>query len=150
MPEYPEEFILKPYRTMFTIRRLEEMVSELAMASEIPITESTIVGAAAGAAMTGMCPVVEIMFQDFLTVCMDQIINQAAKMRFMTGGQVTMPIVISSPGCFLMSSAAQRSQSLEDIFMHIPGLKICVASNPTDFKGLLKTAIRDDNPVLFF
>jgi pyruvate/2-oxoglutarate/acetoin dehydrogenase E1 component len=117
---------------------------------DTPITESAMVGAAVGAAMTGMRPVVEIMFQDFLMVCMDQIINQAAKIRFMTGGQVKVPMVIRSPGGFLMSSAAQHSQSFEALFMHIPGLKVCVASTPRDAKGLLKTAIRDDNPVLFF
>ena len=117
---------------------------------DTPITESGFVGAAIGAALTGMRPVVEIMFADFLTVCMDQIINQAAKVRFMTGGQVKVPMVIRAPGGFLTSSAAQHSQSLEAIFMHIPGLKICVPSNPVDAKGLLKSAIRDDDPVLFF
>jgi pyruvate dehydrogenase E1 component beta subunit len=117
---------------------------------DTPITESAFVGAAIGAALTGMRPVVEIMFADFLTVCMDQIINQAAKVRFMTGGQVKVPMVIRAPGGFLTSSAAQHSQSLEAIFMHVPGLKICVPSSPVDAKGLLKSAIRDDDPVLFF
>ncbi len=117
---------------------------------DTPITESAFVGAAVGAAITGMRPVVEIMFADFMTVCMDQIINQAAKIRFMTGGQVTVPLVIRAPGGYLSSSAAQHSQSLEALFMHIPGLKICLPSNPIDAKGLLKSAIRDDDPVLFF
>ena len=117
---------------------------------DTPITESAFVGAAVGAALTGMRPVVEIMFADFLTVCMDQIINQAAKVRFMTGGQVMVPMVVRAPGGFLTSSAAQHSQSLEALFMHIPGLKICVPSNPADAKGLLKSAIRDNDPVLFF
>jgi acetoin:2,6-dichlorophenolindophenol oxidoreductase subunit beta len=117
---------------------------------DTPITESAFVGAALGAALTGMRPVVEIMFADFITVCMDQIINQAAKIRFMTGGQVKVPMVIRAPGGYLSSSAAQHSQSLEALFMHIPGLKICLPSNPIDAKGLLKSAIRDDDPVLFF
>lgn len=117
---------------------------------DTPITESAIVGAAVGAAITGMRPVVEIMFADFMTVCMDQIINQAAKIRFMTGGQVEVPLVIRAPGGMLTSSAAQHSQCLEALFMHIPGLKICVPSGPVDAKGLLKSAIRDDDPVLFF
>jgi pyruvate/2-oxoglutarate/acetoin dehydrogenase E1 component len=97
-----------------------------------------------------MRPVVEIMFADFMTVCMDQIINQAAKIRFMTGGQVKVPLVIRAPGGMLTSSAAQHSQCLEALFMHIPGLKICVPSGAVDAKGLLKSAIRDDDPVLFF
>ncbi len=117
---------------------------------DTPITESAFVGAAVGAAITGMRPVVEIMFADFMTVCMDQIINQAAKIRFMTGGQVKVPLVIRAPGGMLTSSAAQHSQCLEALFMHIPGLKICVPSGPVDAKGLLKSAIRDDDPVLFF
>lgn len=117
---------------------------------DTPITESAFVGAAVGAAITGMRPVVEIMFADFMTVCMDQIINQAAKVRFMTGGQVRVPLVIRAPGGMLTSSAAQHSQSLEALFMHIPGLKICLPSNPVDAKGLLKSAIRDDDPVIFF
>jgi acetoin:2,6-dichlorophenolindophenol oxidoreductase subunit beta len=117
---------------------------------DTPISESAFVGAAVGAAITGMRPVVEIMFADFMTVCMDQIINQAAKIRFMTGGQVKVPLVIRAPGGMLTSSAAQHSQCLEALFMHIPGLKICVPSGAVDAKGLLKSAIRDDDPVLFF
>jgi len=117
---------------------------------DTPITESAFVGAAVGAAITGMRPVVEIMFADFMTVCMDQIINQAAKIRFMTGGQVKVPLVIRAPGGMLSSSAAQHSQCMEALFMHIPGLKICVPSGAVDAKGLLKSAIRDDDPVLFF
>jgi pyruvate dehydrogenase E1 component beta subunit len=117
---------------------------------DTPISESAFVGAAVGAAITGMRPVVEIMFADFITVCMDQVINQAAKIRFMTGGQVKVPLVIRAPGGYLSSSAAQHSQSLEALFLHVPGLKICLPSNPVDAKGLLKSAIRDDDPVLFF
>lgn len=117
---------------------------------DTPITESAFVGAAVGAALTGMRPVVEIMFADFITVCMDQIINQAAKVRFMTGGQVKVPMVIRAPGGFMSSSAAQHSQSLEALFMHVPGLKICLPATPADAKGLLKSAIRDDDPVLVF
>jgi len=137
------------YSIFGTTKDLHKEVSEDRVL-DTPITESAFVGAAVGAAITGMRPVVEIMFADFMTVCMDQIINQAAKIRFMTGGQVKVPLVIRAPGGMLSSSAAQHSQSLEALFMHIPGLKICLPSNPVDAKGLLKSAIRDDDPVLFF
>ncbi len=114
-----------------------------------PISESAIIGAAVGAAITGMRPVVEIMFVDFIGVCLDQIMNQAAKMRYMTGGQVTMPLVIRTPGGAGRSSAAQHAQSLEAIFCHIPGLIVIQPATPYDAKGLLKSAIRNDNPVVF-
>jgi pyruvate/2-oxoglutarate/acetoin dehydrogenase E1 component len=114
-----------------------------------PISESAIVGAAVGAAMTGMRPVAEIGFIDFVGVCMDQIMNQAAKLRYMTGGQVRMPLVIRTPGGGGRSSAAQHGQSLETLFCHIPGLIVIQPSTPRDVKGLLKSAIRDDNPVVF-
>ena len=117
---------------------------------DTPISENIIAGAAVGAAMTGLRPVAEIEFSDFLSCCMDPIINQAAKLRFMTGGQVKMPLVIRTNGGAGVSAAAQHSQSLEALLMHIPGLVIAVPSTPRDAKGLLKTAIRSDNPVLFF
>ncbi len=116
---------------------------------DTPISEIAIVGAAIGAAMTGLRPVAEIQFNDFLACAMDQICNQAAKLRFMMGGQVQIPIVIRAP-LGAVGRAAQHSQSLEAWFMHTPGLKVVLPSTPYDAKGLLKTAIRDDNPVMFF
>jgi len=117
---------------------------------DTPISENIIAGAAVGAAMTGLRPVAEIEFGDFLTCCMDPIINQAAKLRFMTGGQVKVPLVIRTNTGAGFSAAAQHSQSLEALLMHIPGLIVVVPSTPRDAKGLLTTAIRSDNPVLFF
>jgi pyruvate/2-oxoglutarate/acetoin dehydrogenase E1 component len=116
-----------------------------------PISESTIAGAATGAALVGMRPVAEIMFVDFSGLAMDQICNQAAKLRFMTGGQCTVPWVIrmAQGGGAGKSIAAQHSQSLEVWYAHIPGLKVVLPSTPYDAKGLLKAAIRDDNPVIF-
>jgi pyruvate/2-oxoglutarate/acetoin dehydrogenase E1 component len=114
-----------------------------------PISEAAIVGAAVGSAMTGLRPVAEIMFVDFIGVCFDQIMNQAAKLRYMTGGQVRMPMVIRTPGGAGRSSAAQHAQSLEALFCHVPGLLVVQPSNGHDAKGLLKSAIRDDNPVVF-
>ena len=116
---------------------------------DTPISESAIIGAALGSALTGLRPVAEIMFIDFIGTCMDQVFNQVAKVRFMLGGQVTVPMVIRTQGGAGKSYAAQHSQSLEAWFMHVPGLKIVMPSNPYDAKGLLKSAIRDDNPVLF-
>jgi len=116
---------------------------------DTPISEAAIVGAAIGAAMTGLRPVAEIQFNDFLACAMDQVCNQAAKMRFMMGGQVTIPLVIRAP-VGATGRAAQHSQSLEAWFMHTPGLKVVMPSTPYDAKGLLKTAIRDNNPVMFF
>jgi len=116
---------------------------------DTPISETAIIGAAIGAAMTGLRPVAEIQFNDFLTCAMDQICNQAAKTRFMLGGQVSIPMVIRAP-YGATGRAAQHSQSLEAWFMHTPGLKLVMPSTPYDAKGLLKTAIRDDNPVMFF
>jgi acetoin:2,6-dichlorophenolindophenol oxidoreductase subunit beta len=115
---------------------------------DTPISEVAIVGASIGAAMTGLRPVAEIQFNDFLACAMDQVCNQAAKMRFMMGGQVSVPLVIRAP-IGATGRAAQHSQSLEAWFMHTPGLKVVLPSTPYDAKGLLKTAIRDDNPVLF-
>ncbi len=117
---------------------------------DTPISENIIAGAAVGAAMTGLRPVAEIEFGDFLTCCMDPIINQAAKLPFMTGGQVKVPLVIRTNTGGGFSAAAQHSQSLEALLMSVPGLMIAVPSTPRDAKGLLTTAIRSDNPVLFF
>jgi len=117
---------------------------------DTPISESAIVGVAAGAAITGMRPVAEIMFGDLSTLAMDQIANQAAKLRYMFGGQTSVPMVIRMPFGAGVNIAAHHSQSLEAWFMHTPGLKIAMPSTPYDAKGLLKTAIRDDNPVMFF
>ena len=116
-----------------------------------PISENTIVGAATGAALVGMRPVIEIMFVDFSGLAMDQICTQAAKLRFMTGGQCTVPWVLRMPqgGGAGKSTAAQHSQSLEAWYAHIPGLKVVLPSTPYDAKGLMKAAIRDDNPVIF-
>lgn len=117
---------------------------------DTPIAEAGIVGLAVGAAMTGLRPVVEIMFVDFLTLAADQIVNQAAKMRYMTGGQLAVPLVIRSAMGAGRRAAAQHSQSLQAWFCHIPGLQVVMPSTPADAKGLLKAAIRSDNPVLFF
>ena len=116
-----------------------------------PISENTIVGAATGAALVGMHPVIEIMFVDFAGLAMDQIATQAAKIRFMTGGQCSVPWVLRMPqgGGAGKSTAAQHSQSLEVWFAHIPGLKVVLPSTPHDAKGLMTAAIRDDNPVVF-
>lgn len=116
-----------------------------------PISENSIVGAATGAALVGMRPVAEIMFIDFSGLAMDQIANQAAKLRLMTGGQAKVPWVLRMPqgGGAGKSTAAQHSQSLEVWYAHIPGLKVVLPSTPYDAKGLLKAAIRDDNPVIF-
>jgi pyruvate dehydrogenase E1 component beta subunit len=116
-----------------------------------PISENTIAGVATGAALVGMRPVAEIMFVDFSGLAMDQICNQAAKLRLMTGGQCKVPWVVRMPqgGGAGKSTAAQHSQSLEVWYAHIPGLKVVHPSTPYDAKGLLKGAIRDDNPVIF-
>jgi acetoin:2,6-dichlorophenolindophenol oxidoreductase subunit beta len=116
---------------------------------DTPICEQTIVGVAVGAAMMGMRPVPEIQFSDLLTMCMDQICNSAAKLRYMSGGQVKFPMVIRTPAGKWGGFAAQHSQTLDAWFMNVPGLKVAVPATPYDAKGLLKTAIRDDNPVLF-
>jgi pyruvate dehydrogenase E1 component beta subunit len=116
---------------------------------DTPISEAAIVGCGIGAAMSGLRPVVEIMFSDFVTVAMDQIVNQAAKARFQFGGQFTVPMVIRAPSGSGTGAAEQHSQSLEAWFVHTPGIKVVTPSTPADAKGLLKTAIRDPNPVLF-
>lgn len=115
-----------------------------------PISEPGITGLGVGAAMTGMRPVVDIMFGDFLGLAMDQIFNQAAKVHYMSGGKLNVPLVIRTTLGATRRSAAQHSQSLHAWVSHIPGLKVAVPSTPYDAKGLLKTAIRDNNPVIFF
>ncbi len=116
---------------------------------DMPISEAGIMGLAAGAAACGLRPIVEIMFMDFLTVCMDGIVNQVAKMRYMFGSQYTVPLVIRTPSGAGLNSGPQHSQSLEAWFAHVPGLKVVMPATPYDVKGLLKSAIRDDNPVIF-
>jgi pyruvate/2-oxoglutarate/acetoin dehydrogenase E1 component len=114
-----------------------------------PISEAGITGLAVGAAMTGMRPVVDIMFGDFLTLVMDQLANQAAKAHYMSGGKLTVPLVLRTTLGATRRSAAQHSQSLHAWVAHVPGLKVVLPSTPYDAKGLLKAAIRDDNPVVF-
>src|SRR5215218_5754173 len=115
-----------------------------------PISEIAIVGAGIGAAMQGMRPVVEVMYEDFLTVSMEQIVNQAAKHRYMSGGQLKVPLTIRTQGGAGWSPGAQHAQQVEAWFVHVPGLKVVFASTPTDVRGLLWSAIYDDNPVIFF
>lgn len=114
-----------------------------------PISEIGIVGAGVGAALTGQRPIAELMFIDFTTLAMDQIVNQAAKIRYMTGDSLNVPMVIRTQGGAGRGVAAQHSQSLEAWFYHVPGLKVVMPATSYDVKGLLKTAIRDDNPVVF-
>ena len=116
---------------------------------DTPIAEASFAGAGVGAAITGMRPVVEILFVDFALLALDQIGNQAAKYRFMTGGAGRVPMVLRTQGGVGNGLAAQHSQSLEALFYHIPGLKLVMPSTPCDAKGLLKSAIRDDGPVIF-
>jgi len=116
---------------------------------DTPITESAIVGAATGAAAAGLRPVAELMFVDFIGVALDQLYNQAAKMRYMFGGKAKIPMVLRMPQGAGLGAAAQHSQSLEAWFMHVPGLKVAMPATPYDAKGLLISAIRDDNPVVF-
>src|SRR5713101_5005862 len=127
---------------------VEEFGAERVMDS--PISEAGFTGLGVGAAMTGMRPVVDIMFGDFITLTMDQMVNQAAKVHYMSGGKLKVPMVMRTTLGAARRSAAQHSQSLHVLFSHIPGLKVVVPSTPYDAKGLLKTAIRDDSPVAFF
>ena len=116
-----------------------------------PISEAAIIGSAVGAALRGMRPVVEIMFVDFIMIGMDQIVNQAAKMSYLSNGELSVPMVIRTPeGTEWFGGGAQHSQTLHSMFLNIPGLKLVIPSDPYDAKGLLKSAIRDDNPVIFF
>ena len=116
---------------------------------DTPITELGFTGLAIGAAMTGLHPVVEVMTFNFAILAMDQIVNNAAKIRYMSGGQISIPMVIRGPGSAAHQLGAQHSQSLEAWFCHVPGLKVVAPSTPRDAKGLLKSAIRDNNPVIF-
>ncbi|MEA4854303.1 MAG: alpha-ketoacid dehydrogenase subunit beta [Christensenella sp.] len=116
---------------------------------DTPIAEQGFVGAAIGAAMAGMRPIVELMFSDFMCVCYDELVNEAPKLRFMFGGKVSVPMVMRTPSGSGTGAAAQHSQSLEAVLAHMPGLKVVIPSTPYDAKGLLKTAIRDNNPVMF-
>ena len=115
-----------------------------------PISEMAIVGAGIGAAMAGMRPVVEIMYEDFLTLSLEQIVNQAAKHRYMSGGQLTVPLTIRTQGGAGWSPGAQHVQQLEAWLVHVPGLKVVYPSTPEDVRGLLWTSIYDDNPIIFF
>src|SRR5438132_8528890 len=115
-----------------------------------PISEMAIVGAGIGAAIQGMRPIVEIMYEDFTTLAMEQIVNQAAKHRYMSGGQLKVPLTIRTQGGAGWSPGAQHAQQLEAWFVHVPGLKVVFASTPADVRGLLYSAIYDDNPVVFF
>ena len=117
---------------------------------DTPISEPGYAGIGVGAAMTGMRPVVDVMFGDFITLAMDQIVNQAAKVHYMSGGKWKVPMVLRTTLGATRRSAAQHSQSLHAWLSHVPGLKVVLPSTPFDAKGLLKTAIRDDNPVVFF
>jgi acetoin:2,6-dichlorophenolindophenol oxidoreductase subunit beta len=115
-----------------------------------PISEMAIVGAGVGAAIAGMRPIVEVMYQDFMTLAMEQLVSQAAKHRYMSGGQVKVPLTVRTQGGAGWSPGAQHAQQLEAWFVHVPGLKVVFASTPEDVRGLLWTSIYDDNPVIFF
>src|SRR5215212_10348484 len=115
-----------------------------------PISEMAIVGAGIGAAIAGMRPVVEIMYEDFLTLSLEQIVNQAAKHRYMSGGQITVPLTIRTQGGAGWSPGAQHAQQLEAWLVHVPGLKVVYPSTPEDVRGLLWSSIYDDNPIVFF
>jgi pyruvate dehydrogenase E1 component beta subunit len=131
---------------------LSGLVEEFGISRVIdtPISEAGFTGVGVGAAMTGMRPVVDIMFGDFITLTMDQMVNQAAKVHYMSGGKWKVPMVMRTTLGATRRSAAQHSQSLHAWFSHVPGLKVILPSTPYDAKGLLKAAIRDDNPVVFF
>lgn len=116
---------------------------------DTPISEAAITGCAIGAALTGLRPVLEIQFMDFITLCMEQLVLQAAKIRYMFGGKARVPMVLRTPGGSGTGAAAQHSESLEAWFAHVPGLKVVAPSTPADAKGLLLASIRDDNPVIF-
>lgn len=116
---------------------------------DTPISEAAITGCAVGAALTGLRPVVEIQFMDFVTLCMEQLVLQAAKIRYMFGGTASVPMVLRTPGGSGTGAAAQHSQSLEAWLAHVPGLKVVAPSTPADARGLLLASIRDDNPVIF-
>lgn len=117
---------------------------------DTPISEAAIAGAGIGGALIGARPVIEFQFADFMTIGMDQLINHAAKIRYMTGGQAKVPLVVRAPICAGIGMGAQHSQSLESWFVHVPGLIVVMPATPAAAKGLLKSAIRNDNPVIFF
>jgi pyruvate dehydrogenase E1 component beta subunit len=117
---------------------------------DMPISEAGYVGAGVGAAATGLRPVVELQFSDWITIASDQLINQAAKMRYMFGGLISVPLVLRAPVGGYLAAAAQHSQSFESFYAFVPGLKVALPATPYDAKGLLKTAVRDNNPVIFF
>lgn len=117
---------------------------------DTPISEGAIVGCAVGSAATGLRPIAELMFGDFVTVAMDMIVNQAAKMRYMFGGKINLPLVVRMPIGAGVQASAQHSQSLEAWFTHVPGLKVVYPSTPEDALGLMMSSIEDDNPVIFF
>jgi|SRR5579872_1015127 len=117
---------------------------------DTPISEAALMGSGVGAALTGTRPVVDMHFADFITCSMDEVVNQAAKLRYMFGEQCSVPLVVRAPDGITKSAAAQHSQSLEAWFLHTPGLEVVIPSNPADAKGLLKSAIRSDNPTLYF
>jgi pyruvate/2-oxoglutarate/acetoin dehydrogenase E1 component len=143
------EDILDPWGGSFKVTEGLSTRFGLERVRETPISEEAIVGCAVGAALAGMRPVAEIMFSDFAALAMDQIANQAAKARYMSGGQAEMSLVVRTAGGASRSAAAQHSQSLEAWFCHVPGLKVVMPSTPYDAKGLLKSAIRDPDPVIF-
>jgi pyruvate/2-oxoglutarate/acetoin dehydrogenase E1 component len=126
---------------------LEEFGSSRVL--DTPISEAAIAGLGVGGALVGTRPIIEFQFVDFVTIAMDQIINHGAKLRYMTGGMLSVPLVIRAPVCGGIGLGAQHSQSLEAWFVHVPGIKVVMPATPGDAKGLLKSAIRDDNPVLF-
>src|SRR6266566_490967 len=129
---------------------LSGLVEEFGTARVIdtPISEAGITGLGVGGAMTGMRPIVDIMFGDFMALVMDQVVNQAAKVHYMSGGKLKVPLVVRTTLGATRRTAAQHSQSLQAWVSHVPGLKVVLPSTPYDAKGLLKTAIRDDNPVI--
>src|SRR5437764_11648664 len=131
-----------------TAGMLDEFVPE--RVRNTPISEMAIVGAGIAAAIQGMRPVVEVMYEDFTTLAMEQIVNQAAKHRSMSGGQLNVPLTIRTQGGAGWSPGAQHAQQLEGWFVHVPGLKVVFASTPADVRGLLWSSIYDDNPVMFF
>jgi pyruvate/2-oxoglutarate/acetoin dehydrogenase E1 component len=149
----PEVFLMGEdvgvYGGAFGVSRgmLEEFGPE--RVRETPISEAAIAGAATGAALMGMRPIAEIMFMDFVTISMNQLVNQAAKIRFMFGGKASIPLVLRAPAGSGTGAAAQHCQSLEALFMNVPGIKVVAPSTPYDVKGLLIASIRDNNPVIF-
>jgi len=154
MRENPEVFLMGEdvgvYGGAFGVSRgmVEEFGEERVV--DTPISEAGYVGLCTGAALMGMRPIAELQFSDFITHCMDQLVNQAAKIRYMFGGEGRVPMVVRTPGGAGTGAAAQHSQSLEAWFVHVPGLKVVMPSTPYDAKGMLLSAIDDDNTVLFY